>query len=123
VIDPHPRWDLPLRAVCTAVPVLVITAMAKAVGPHLSGLLAAFPIITPVLAAFTHAQRGRRESTRLLRGFTVGFFAYAGFCFVVAVALRPLGIGGAFILAAAVALVAQSAVILLSRPDAVAEPG
>jgi hypothetical protein len=118
---PHPRWDLPLRAACTAIPVVVVTAAASALGPHLSGLITAFPIITPVLAAFTHAQRGREEATRLLRGFTIGFFAYAGFCLVVATAVRPLGIAGCFALATAVALVAQAAAVGISHARDVVE--
>jgi len=108
---PHPRWDLPLRAVCTALSVVVVTAAAGALGPHLSGLITAFPIITPILSAFTHAQRGRDEATRLLRGFTIGFFAYAGFCFVVAAAVRPLGIAACFALATAIALATQAAAV------------
>jgi hypothetical protein len=112
VAVPHPRWDLPLRAVWTAVPVVAVTAVAKTLGPHLSGLLASFPTIAPVLTAFTHAQRGRTEAIRLLRGFTVGFFAYADFCFVIAVAVHPLGIAGSFVLGAAVALAAQTVAIV-----------
>jgi hypothetical protein len=88
---PHPRWDLPFRAVCTAIAVVTVTAIATTLGPHLSGLITSFPIITAVLSAFTHAHRGRDEATRLLRGFTIGFFAYAAFCFVVATSLSSAG--------------------------------
>lgn len=59
-----PRWDLLLRAGCAAVPVVAVTQAAQALGPHLSGLAAAFPIITPVLAAFTHAQQGPEAALR-----------------------------------------------------------
>jgi hypothetical protein len=119
----HPRWDLPLRAVCTAIPVVAVTAIAGAVGPHTSGLAAAFPVVTPILSAFTYAQRGRDEATRLLRGFTIGFFAYAGFCFVIAVTVRPLGIAGSFVLATLVALAAQAAAITVSHIRATAAHG
>jgi len=124
VVERRTRWDLPLRGASAAVPVVVVTGLAKTLGPHLSGLLASFPTIAPVMAAFTHAQRGRDEATRLLRGFTVGFFAYAAFCFVVAVAVRPLGTGAAFALAAVVSLGVQAVALGLSgRPGAVAQPG
>jgi hypothetical protein len=103
----HPPHDLLLRAACAVVPVVVITGVAGAVGPHVAGLLSSFPIITPIVAAFTQAQHGPEESARLLYGFTVGFFAYSLFCFVIAVALVPLGMG-AFALGAAVALVVQA---------------
>src|SRR5262245_12971185 len=111
----YPRWDLPLRAACAAIPVLAVTAAAHALGPHLTGLLAAFPIITPVLAAFTQAQQGPGESDRLLRGMTGGFFSYALFCFTVAVTVEDLGIAASFGLATAVALTTQAAAIAVAR--------
>jgi hypothetical protein len=113
----YPRWDLPLRAACAVVPILAVTGAARALGPHLAGLLAAFPIITPVLAAFTHAQQGSRESDRLLHAMTVGFFAYALFCFTVAVAIRGLGIAVTFAVAAALALLVQATAVALTRRD------
>jgi hypothetical protein len=112
---PYPRWDLPLRGVSAVIPIVAVTSSARLLGPHLAGLLTAFPIITPVLAAFTHAQQGDREVARLLRGMTVGFFAYALFCFTVSVAVRGLGVGAAFALATALALAAQGIAIALSR--------
>jgi Ca2+/Na+ antiporter len=111
----YPRWDLPLRGACAVIPVVSVTAAARLLGPHLTGLLAAFPIITPVLAAFTHAQQGRAEAVRLLHGMTVGFFAYALFCFAVSVTVEGLGVAASFALATALALTAQAAAITLTR--------
>jgi hypothetical protein len=112
---PYPRWDLPLRGACAVIPIVAVTSAARLLGPHLTGLLAAFPIITPVLAAFTHAQQGKREVARLLHGMTVGFLAYALFCFTVSVTVRGLGIAVSFALATALALAAQGIAIALSR--------
>ena len=112
---PYPRWDLPLRGACALIPIVAVTGAARLLGPHLTGLLAAFPVITPVLAAFTHAQRGTTEAVDLLRGMTVGFFAYALFCFTVSTTLRGLGIAASFALATAVAIAAQGIAIALSR--------
>ena len=111
----YPPFDLALRAACAVIPVVAVTAAAKALGPHLSGLVAAFPVITPVLAAFTLAQQGPLEAVRLLRGMTVGFFAYALFCFTVSVAILGLGTAAAFALATALALGAQALVVAISR--------
>jgi uncharacterized membrane protein len=115
----HPPHDLLFRAACAVVPVVVITGVAGAVGSHVAGLLTSFPIITPVVAAFTQAQHGPAEAARLLYGFTVGFFSYAIFCFVIAVTLVPLGIG-AFAVGAAVALAVQAVSVgitwLVDRP-------
>jgi hypothetical protein len=112
---PHARWDLPFRAVSTTLAVVTVTAIATTLGPHLSGLITSLPIITAVLAAFTHAHRGRDEAARLLRGFSIGFFAYATFCFVIATAVRPLGIAVCFALATIVALAVQAAAVAASH--------
>jgi hypothetical protein len=109
----HPRHDLLFRAACAVVPVVVITGVAGSVGAHVAGLLSSFPIITPVIAAFTQAQHGPEEAARLLYGFTVGFFSYSIFCFVVAVTLASLGMG-AFAFGAVVALAVQGVAVGLT---------
>jgi len=106
-----PSWDLPLRAACAAALVLALTALAGWLGPQLSGLLAPFPVITTVLATFTHAQRGTDELLRLLRGLVSGFGAFALFCFSLALALRHLDTAEAFVLASALALLVQGFVL------------
>ncbi len=108
---PTPAWDLPLRAACALALVLVLTAVSGWLGPQLSGLLAPFPVITTVLATFTHAQRGAPATVLLLRGMLTGFGAFALFCFALAVSLPTLGVASAFALATAVALVTQAAMI------------
>jgi hypothetical protein len=111
----HPPFDLALRGASAVIPVVSVTTAARLLGPHLSGLVAAFPVITPVLAAFTQAQRGSDEAVRLLRGMTVGFFAYALFCFTVSVGIGRLGTAGAFVLATALALGAQTVAVAATR--------
>jgi hypothetical protein len=113
VQPPPPTWDLPMRACCALALVLTLTAVAGWLGPQLSGLLAPFPIIATVLATFTHAQRGPAEVQQLLRWLLGGYGAFALFCFVLAVTLRPLGTAAGFALATAVALAAQAAVLAL----------
>lgn len=49
----------------------------------------------------------------LLRNFLFGFYGFAAFCFVLAVALPALGIAAAFGLATAAALVVQVTIFLL----------
>jgi hypothetical protein len=110
-----PRWDLPMRAACALALVLTLTAVAGWLGPHLSGLLAPFPVMATVLATFTHAQRGTDELLRLLRGLLSGFGAFALFCFTLSMSLRTLDIASAFALATAVALLTQSVVLALTR--------
>lgn len=126
-----PAWDLPLRAGCALALVLALTTAASSLGPQLSGLLAPFPVITTVLATFTHAQSGADETVRVLRGMMKGFVAYALFCFTLAVSLPTLALAGAFALATAVALLTQAVMIhrmragrpvLSGAPTAMLEP-
>jgi len=108
-----PRWDLPARALAALGLVLALTAVSGALGPHLSGLLAPFPIITSVLAVFTHAHGGVAQVSVLLRNFLFGFYGFAAFCFALAVALPGLAIAAAFALATAAALAVQATTFLL----------
>jgi hypothetical protein len=106
-----PAWDLPLRAASALVLVLALTAVSGRLGAHLSGLLTPFPVIASVLATFTHAQRGRDELLRLLRGLLVGLFAYALFCLVLTLTLPDLSITLSFTAASAAALLIQAVVL------------
>ena len=108
-----PWWDLPLRGLAALALVLALTGVSGVLGSHLSGLLAPFPIITSVLAAFTHAHDGSDEARVLLRGFLFGFHGFAAFCFVLAVTLSALSTGAAFGLATGAALAVQALVFLL----------
>jgi len=100
-----PRLELLLRMAAAAFLVTLLTALAGALGPHLSGLLAPFPIIATVLAVFTHHFQGGPAAVQLIRGLVTGFFTFAVFFLVLALALEPHGPGPAFALASAIALV------------------
>jgi len=120
VLTPPP-WDLAARALAALSLVLALTAVSGALGPHLSGLLAPFPIITSILAVFTHAHGGTAQLETLLRNFLLGFYGFAAFCFVLAVALPGLSTAAAFGLATAAALVVQAALFLLADPSAASD--
>jgi hypothetical protein len=108
-----PWWDLPARAFAALGLVLALTAASGALGPHLSGLLAPFPIVTSVLAVFTHAHGGAAQVGILLRNFLFGFYGFAAFCFTLAVALPELATAAAFGIATAAALAVQATTFLL----------
>ena len=101
--------------------VVGLTGASGALGPHLSGLLAPFPIVTSVLAVFTHAHGGTDQVRVLLRNFLVGFYGFAAFCFTLAVTLDSMGIASAFSIALAAALAVQATTFAIrSRPVRVA---
>lgn len=101
---PAPRDLLAWRLVMTAALVLALTALASAVSAHLAGLLAPFPVITAVLAAFTQAHGGSDAAVELLGGLVPALGCFVVFFAVVALGLPPFGTAGAFIAASLVAL-------------------
>jgi hypothetical protein len=110
-----PRFDLLLRAVATAALVFVLTGLAGTLGARLSGLLASFPVLATVLAAFTHAQEGPTAAAQLLRGFALGLVAFAVFCFAVAELLPSQGIAASFLVGAGASLAAHGLSFGLQR--------
>jgi len=103
-----PSWDLPGRAVVTAVLVFAVTTASGALGPQWTGLLAPFPVATSVVAAFVHAQHGSAATTRTMAGVLKGLFGFGAFCVLVAGLVRPLG-GAAFVVGAVAAVGVQLA--------------
>jgi hypothetical protein len=91
-----PWWDIPLRAVLGTAIVLLLTAVAPALGPHLSGLAATFPVYASILAVFTQHREGARQAIGVQRGLIAGLFGTAVFWAVVAVTLPQGGIAVAF---------------------------
>lgn len=116
-----PWWDLPARAGAALALVVALTSVSGALGPQLSGLLAPFPIITSVLAVFTHAHGGADQVRVLLRNFLVGFYGFAAFCFTLAVVLNSIGVTAAFSIALLAALAVQ-AVAFAARSRLVPSP-
>ena len=102
-----PRWDLPARMVVATVFVVALTEIAPALGPHLTGLLAPFPLYASVLAVFAHRTQGAGAAISVLRGLQVGLFGFACFFLVAGVLLERAGLVVAFAAAITAALVVQ----------------
>lgn len=112
---PPPAWDLPARAVATAILIVALTGAADELGPALAGALAPFPVATTVVAAFVLAQDGSPAATEMLRGFERGIFGTVAFTFLVAVLVEPLGTAGAFAIGLAGTLAVQLVVLVALR--------
>ena len=102
-----PWWDLPLRMAVATMFVIALTAVASRLGPHLTGLLAPFPLYAAILTGFAHAMQGARAASAVLRGLLLGLFSFAAFFLVLAVALERLGMALAFSTALLIALAVQ----------------
>jgi hypothetical protein len=81
------RWDLPLRMISSATVVIAFTGLAAVLGARLSGLVSAFPVVTMVLAVFTHAQYGPSPVATFLRAVLGGLYSFVVFCLVFSAAL------------------------------------
>jgi hypothetical protein len=88
-----PSGDLALRLLATATLVVLLTAAANRLGPVLSGLVNAFPVLTTVITAFTHAQRGSAATVTFVNGFVRSVVGFGSFCFALAVTVDRLGLG------------------------------
>lgn len=105
------RRELALRMVAGALLSLVVTQVAASAGPRWSGLLAVFPMMSIVLAGFSHRTQGPAYTATLLRGLARGLLSFAAFCWVAAVLLPMAGTAAGFAAAVLAALLAQLATL------------
>jgi len=85
---PAPAWDIPVRITATFVLVATVTTLARFIGPKVAGLVTPMPIITAVLAVFSHSQGGAEFASVLLRALVRGLVSYVSFFWFLA-ALLP----------------------------------
>lgn len=109
------RGEIALRMAAGVVLMLVLTGIAHALGPRLSGLLTVFPIATTVLAVFSHQAHGAAFAVQLLRGLALGLYSLTAFFLTLAVGLERLGTAGGFLVAAAAAIAVQALVLAAPR--------
>ena len=108
----RPPARLAALMVLTLALVIGLAAVAPLVGPVAAGVLTSLPVLASVLAVSAHRTAGAEPTRQVLRGMLSGMAGFALFCWLVALLLGPLGVTGAFVLAAAGALVAQAGAAL-----------
>ena len=110
-----PAWDIPARVLIAALFVFTLTTFADWLGPHLSGLIAPFPIYGIVLTVFAHLQQGSVAARQTLRGVALGSFAFSSFFLVTGLLLPLAGIGWTYLAAVMITIMVNIAVLILSR--------
>lgn len=112
----RPRWDLPARMLAATSVVVLITALAPVLGPHLAGLLSPFPVFGAVLALSTHHTHGATGAVQVLDGLLLRLLAPAVFFLALALTLPSIGLV-AFAVASVLAMATQGASMLAIPRD------
>jgi uncharacterized membrane protein (GlpM family) len=102
-----PVQELLLRMAAGAVMVLAVTGAAEALGPAWTGVFAAFPVMSTVLAVFSQRANGPGFVVAMLRAMIGGFYSYIAFCLSVALLLEGWGLAATFVTAVIAAVVVQ----------------
>ena len=103
-----PPHELVLRMFAGAVLTLAVTALSGIAGPQLSGLVTLFPVLSAILAVFTHRSGGADAAITLLARLATGLFSLAAFCVALPLLLGQVSIAAAFLTSIAAALLLQS---------------
>jgi hypothetical protein len=104
-----PAWDIPLRMVVAAAMVVLLTTLARTLGPRLAGFLSPFPVMGAVLTVFTHRLEGEGAAVRVVRGMVIASFTFTAFFLILAELLVRWGIAAAFATAIAAAALLHGA--------------
>ena len=116
------RTELLLRMAAGAALTLAVSAVASTLGSTTSGLLAVFPVLTIVLAVFSHRANGASFASTLLRAMVTGLYSLVAFCAVLSPALQHTSIPIAFTVAVVAALAVQVGTSRRLTPRSSGEP-
>lgn len=94
-----------LRALCTAALVLLITGVAKWVGPAWSGFFAAFPITLFPLMLIVHFTYDTKHVHTIIKNVPIGLFSLLFYLIAVHLAYPEVGIYWGTLIAYAVAII------------------
>ena len=86
------RWVLLLRALAAAAIVLLITGLAKLIGPNASGILSAFPITLFPFLLIIHQAYGKEAAHTIIKNYPFGIGALIAYALSVALAYPRYGV-------------------------------
>lgn len=111
---PH-WWDIPFRMAAATAVVLTITLLSSHLGPQLSGLLSAFPVIITVMYVFSHNLYGPEIVHQLTYGLITGSFAFLAFFLIVAATVRSTNLALVYLLATAATCAVNLFILYLTK--------
>lgn len=113
----HGQYDLWLRMATASVMVVSLTSFARLMGPMASGLLSSFPVLTTILAVFSHRHHAA-AAVSVLKGVAAGLYSAAVFFLVLIPSLLHVRGATAFLLAITGALLVQGGSLVYVRRNA-----
>lgn len=114
-----PWWDIPLRMAATAALVGCISIASEFLGPQLSGVAAAYPVILTTIGAFTHYRWGAAAVIRMLRSVMFSLISFVMFFVAAGSALESHGAIVSFAFAVIAASVSSALVVAAVRSGVV----
>jgi hypothetical protein len=85
----------------------LITTLAGDLGEVWSGILSVFPVITLVLAVFTHRGLGSAQVVFIFRGITKGLYSFVAYFFIYSLCLPIFGLWLTILISVMGAIVTQ----------------
>jgi hypothetical protein len=86
-------WDVPVRALLCSTLVATVVTLSPALGPHLSGVAAVFPVTLSSLILILHPRLGGAAAGAVLGNCVVGIIGFGLGMAAVHLAAEPLGRG------------------------------
>lgn len=109
------RWyELPVRAVLVAAFVSLVVAVSSLLGPGVTGMAALFPMSFISLMVIVHHRMGGGASSLIAANALLPMIGFGAMLLVLHLAIRPLGVTAALVLALAISLL-WSGILLLAR--------
>jgi uncharacterized membrane protein (GlpM family) len=93
VATPRPWYAIPMRALAVASLVALVTTLSWTLGPHLSGMLAVFPIVLSSIIVILQPRIGGRQTAALIASSLVGLI---GFGMALGIAALSIPVFGKF---------------------------
>jgi hypothetical protein len=110
------RWfEVPLRAALVAALAGAVVTAGANVGPKLAGILAVFPIVLMSLMLILHPRIGGPASAAVVANVVGGLIGFGLCLLALHVAVMPLGVPAALVVALLVSLAANTTIFLLLR--------
>lgn len=110
---PRQWYELPLRALLVAAFVSLVVGVSSILGPGVTGIAALFPVSFISLMVIVHRRMGGAASGLIAANAPLPMLGFGVMLLALHLAIRPLGVTPAFLVALAVSLLWSAALLLV----------